>query len=117
MPGRLIGIAIGIGLLVAFISLNLHNVTDISFGFFTLTSIPVFLTILASFALGLIAALPTVFSAWLYAHRLSKQVQNQIPTESQSHTKQKRQRRSTSKESARDSIRDSIIDEKDYGID
>lgn len=37
MPGRLIGIIIGIGLLVAFIALNLHNVCDISFGFYTLS--------------------------------------------------------------------------------
>jgi uncharacterized integral membrane protein len=113
MPGRLIGIAIGIGLLVAFISLNLHNVSDISFGFFTLTGIPVFLTILASFALGLLAALPTVFSAWLYAHRLSKQVQNPAASDALSDTKQKRRRRTAPKHDAGASY----IDEKDYGID
>jgi len=109
MPGRLIGIAIGIGLLVAFISLNLHNVCDISFGFFTLSGIPVFLTILTSFALGLIAALPTVFSAWLYAHRLSKQ-QNK-PSEFSYKTEQ------VAKQRKRTGSKDSHIDEKDFGID
>lgn len=74
MPGRLIGIILGIGLLVAFIALNLHNVCDISFGFYTLSGIPVFLIILTSFAFGLIAALPTVFAAYLHAHRVSKQI-------------------------------------------
>lgn len=102
MPGRLIGIVIGIGVLVAFISLNLRNVCDISFGFFTLTGIPVFLTILASFALGLIAALPTVFAAWLYAHRLSKQL-------SMDSRPEKKQKRNT--------VKDHQFDEKDFGID
>ncbi|HPC70588.1 MAG TPA: hypothetical protein PLB48_02170 [Treponema sp.] len=109
MPGRLIGIAIGIGLLVVFISLNLHNACDISFGFFTLSGIPVFLTILASFAFGLIAALPTVFSAWLYAHRLSKQQNRPSEHSYQSEQPAKQRKKNGSKEIH--------IDEKDFGID
>lgn len=109
MPGRLIGIVIGIGVLVAFISLNLHNVCDISFGFFTLTGIPVFLTILASFALGLIAALPTVFAAWLYAHRISKQLPMDSRPEKRTAAVQKKQKRNTTM--------DHQFDEKDFGID
>ncbi|WP_304225149.1 hypothetical protein [Gracilinema caldarium] len=109
MPGRLIGIVIGIGVLVAFISLNLRNVCDISFGFFTLTGIPVFLTILASFALGLIAALPTVFAAWLYAHRLSKQLSMDSRPEKRTAAAQKKQKRNT--------VKDHQFDEKDFGID
>jgi ABC-type lipoprotein release transport system permease subunit len=109
MPGRLIGIVIGIGLLIAFISLNLHNVCDISFGFFSLTGIPVFLTILASFALGLIAALPTVFSAWLYAHRLSKQSPHQVASNPEPEKTLKKRKKPSSREDH--------IDEKDFGID
>ncbi len=109
MPGRLIGIVIGIGVLVAFISLNLRNVCDISFGFFTLTGIPVFLTILASFALGLIAALPTVFAAWLYAHRLSQQLALSSKSEKDVTAVQKKRKRG--------SVKDHQVDEKDFGID
>lgn len=60
MPLRLIGVILLVALLVTFIGLNLENAADISFGFYTLRDIPVFLTILASFALGLLAALPAV---------------------------------------------------------
>lgn len=60
MPLRLIGVILVVTLLVTFIGLNLENVTDIAFGFYTFRDIPVFLTILASFALGLLAALPAV---------------------------------------------------------
>ena len=57
---RLIIIIVVFALLLAFIAFNLddNNKCDISFGFTTLLNIPVYLTILSSFVLGLLCALP-----------------------------------------------------------
>ena len=58
MPFRLIFMAIVLVVLVVFIGFNVENRCDVSFAFYTLKDVPVILTILASFALGLLAAFP-----------------------------------------------------------
>lgn len=58
MPLRLFFLAIVMVLLAVFIGFNVENRCDVSFAFYTLEQVPVILTILASFALGLLAALP-----------------------------------------------------------
>ncbi|MDR2501167.1 MAG: hypothetical protein LBD37_08850 [Treponema sp.] len=56
---RLIGILV---VLLCFIGFNLDNQCDISFGFAALRSVPVFFTVLASFVLGLLCAVPFAVS-------------------------------------------------------
>jgi hypothetical protein len=51
------------GIFLAFITFNLENRCDISFGFTIAKEVPVFLTIFISFALGLFCALPFVIRA------------------------------------------------------
>lgn len=65
MPWRLIVIIIVFALLLVFITFNLDNKCDISFGPepFTIKDVPVFLTIFISFALGLICTLPFIAAA------------------------------------------------------
>jgi uncharacterized integral membrane protein len=62
MPWRLI-IIIAIGaVFLGFIGFNLENRCDVSFGFRTFSQVPVFLTALSSFVLGMVLALPLVIS-------------------------------------------------------
>lgn len=58
MPIRLFFLAVVMVLLVAFIGFNIENRCDVSFAFYTLEDVPVVVTILSSFALGLVASLP-----------------------------------------------------------
>jgi len=61
IPWRLI-IFIGIfAVFLVFISFNLENRCDISFGFARLSEVPVFITIFTSFVIGLLCAVPLVF--------------------------------------------------------
>ena len=60
MPWRLIIFIAVFAVFLVFISFNLENKCDISFGFAKLKEIPVFITIFTSFVLGLICALPLV---------------------------------------------------------
>ena len=59
---RLIFFILIFAIFMAFIVLNLEHKTDISFGLITFEDIPVFLSILASFALGMLFAIPLAFS-------------------------------------------------------
>ena len=58
MPWRLIVIIIILGILMGFIGLNLTNTCDISLGFKVFYRVPVYLTVFASFILGMIISLP-----------------------------------------------------------
>ena len=60
MPWRLIIFIAVLAIFLAFITFNLDNRCDISFGFGTIPEVPVFITIFASFVLGLLCALPIV---------------------------------------------------------
>jgi uncharacterized integral membrane protein len=62
MPWRLIGFILLFGIFLAFITVNLGNVSDISFGFREFTGVPVYLTVFASFITGMLCALPFIFS-------------------------------------------------------
>ena len=60
MPWRLILFIAIFGIFLAFIMFNMENRCDINFGFIEIEDIPVFVTIFASFAMGLVCALPLV---------------------------------------------------------
>ncbi|MDR0377987.1 MAG: hypothetical protein LBH70_09370 [Spirochaetaceae bacterium] len=62
MPWRLIGFVLLFGILLVFITLNLGNTCNISFGFKTISDVPVFLTVFCAFAVGLLCAIPLSFS-------------------------------------------------------
>ena len=65
MPWRLIVFIVVFAVLLVFISFNLGNKCDISFGPepLTLKDVPVFLTIFTSFILGFLSTLPLVITA------------------------------------------------------
>ena len=58
MPWRLIGFVLVLAIVVAFIGLNLGNTATISFGFASIESVPVFLSLGVAFVLGALAAIP-----------------------------------------------------------
>ena len=59
---RLIFIIIVFAMFLCFIVLNLEHKSDVSLGFRNFTDIPVFLSALVSFTMGMIVAVPLVFS-------------------------------------------------------
>jgi len=62
MPWRLILAIVVFAVLLVFITLNLDNKCDVSFGFASLPEVPVFLTVLVPFAAGLFCAFPLAIS-------------------------------------------------------
>ena len=61
MPWRLIMIIVIVAILLSFIGFNLTNTCDISLGFKTIHRVPVYLTVFASFILGMVTSLPFFF--------------------------------------------------------
>ncbi|MDR1287093.1 MAG: hypothetical protein LBK08_05750 [Treponema sp.] len=62
MPWRLIGFIVLFGVFLAFITLNLGNSSDISFGFRIFPGVPVYLTVFVSFILGMLCTIPVMVS-------------------------------------------------------
>ena len=75
---RLILIILVLGLFLAFILLNIDNKCDISFGIKTFTEIPVFVSVLFAFVLGMLFALPFGISLSM---RLRKTSKPELPAE------------------------------------
>ena len=63
MPWRLIQFIAIFVVLLLFVVFNLTNKSDINFGFAVIKDAPVFLTVFASFILGMFCTLPFVFGA------------------------------------------------------
>jgi uncharacterized integral membrane protein len=63
MPWRLIVFILIFIVLLAFITFNLENKCDISFGFAIIAQAPVFLTVFMSFILGFLSTLPFIITA------------------------------------------------------
>lgn len=61
MPWRLILFAVFIVLLVVFVGVNLENACTVSLIFVTYPDVPVYISILISFALGMIIMIPFTF--------------------------------------------------------
>jgi uncharacterized integral membrane protein len=62
MPWRLIGFIVLFAVFLVFIGFNLENRCDISFGFYKLSQVPVYLTAFSTFVLGMLWAVPYVIS-------------------------------------------------------
>lgn len=73
MIANLIAIIIGIVFIAFFAGFNLDNKCDVSLVFYTFKQIPVFFTILISFAVGLMCSLPF---ALVHRSKKSKQIKN-----------------------------------------
>ncbi len=58
MPWRLIGVVLVSALVLAFIGFNLGNACDLSVGFMSFKAVPVFMTALGGFAVGVLVSLP-----------------------------------------------------------
>jgi uncharacterized integral membrane protein len=65
MPWRLIGFIVLFGIFVVFISFNLGNACDINLIVHTFTGVPVYLTALFSFVLGMLCTVPFMLSRLL----------------------------------------------------
>ena len=61
MPWKLLAFILAMTLVLVFIGFNLENRCDVSLAFYTFTNVPVVITILASFLLGLLMAFPLSF--------------------------------------------------------
>ena len=66
-------------LFLCFIIFNLGNASDVSFGFRTFSDIPVFVTALFSFALGMLFVLPMVFTVGYKRRLKAARVQAENP--------------------------------------
>jgi predicted tellurium resistance membrane protein TerC len=84
MPWRLLGLILVLAILLSFIGFNLNNTCDISFGFKTIPNVPIYLTVFASFMLGLFASLPfIIFGAFRKKQKTEKPAKQQkAPQES-----------------------------------
>jgi uncharacterized integral membrane protein len=111
MPWRLIGFIILFGILLIFITLNLGNTCNISFGFKTFDDVPVFLTAFCSFALGLLCTIPLSIS--LRLRKKAKQTRLSSPAEGRKSGKKKKGKASVEESSEPLSYRD----EDSYGVD
>ena len=58
----MIGFILLVGIFILFIAFNLGNSCDISFGFVVLKQVPIFLTSLSAFILGMLCAIPGVIA-------------------------------------------------------
>jgi uncharacterized integral membrane protein len=61
MPWKLLAFILAMTIVLVFIGFNLENRCDVSFVFHTFADVPVVITILASFLLGLLMAFPLSF--------------------------------------------------------
>ena len=107
---RLISFIVIFAVFLAFIALTIDNRCDISFGFKTFNDIPVFISVLFSFVLGMLFALPFGFS-------LSRKIKKSSKTEV-SGEKKKRWGKKKNKGDNTASIPEEINKENSpYGID
>ena len=69
MPWRLIGIIAVLALLLGFIGLNLENTSNLHLGFKEFDNVPVYITVFASFLLGLAFSIPFFISKMIKKHK------------------------------------------------
>ena len=86
MPIRLIGSIILLVLVTIFAGVNLDNKCDITFIFYTFEQVPVFMTVIVSFAIGAILMLP--FTLGRKKKKTQKAAQTQKPFDTQNKPKE-----------------------------
>ena len=68
---------------LGFIVLNLHHTSDLSFGFITLKDVPVFVSVLCSFMLGMLFSIPMAFALIWKRRTAAKQKKEEMLAEKQ----------------------------------
>ena len=58
MPWRLVVFIVILGLVVVFAGFNISNVSDVSFGFYKATDVPIFISLFFAFLIGVIIMVP-----------------------------------------------------------
>lgn len=61
MPWKLIAFIVAVALVLAFVGFNLENSADVSLVFVTFRAVPVYVTMLTAFLLGLAVSIPFSF--------------------------------------------------------
>jgi uncharacterized integral membrane protein len=108
MPWRLIGFIILFAIFLAFIGFNLENSCAISFGFYRIEQVPVYLTALASFIFGMLCTIPfAIFFRIKKKHKIAKTKGSEIADASQPEPK---------KTSKKEKEKEAEINQSDYGI-
>jgi uncharacterized integral membrane protein len=79
MPWRLIGFILLLAVFLVFIVFNLDNTCDVSFGFKVIPQVPVYLTALSSFVLGLLWAIPSLVFLRIKTARIRKTERVEAP--------------------------------------
>lgn len=69
MPWKFLLFLVGLALVIVFAGLNISNSTDISFGFHTFESVPVFMGLGSAYLLGALTILPFTISKGLKKRR------------------------------------------------
>jgi biopolymer transport protein ExbB/TolQ len=93
MPWKLLFYLILLGLILAFVGLNLGNTTDISLGFVVFDDVPVFMSLFVAFFLGVAVAIPIVMQ--------SSSRKTRARTEKRSERKQRREQEKAAKAAAK----------------
>lgn len=60
MPGKMIFFLVVLAVVVFFAGFNITNVSDISFGFYTITDVPIFISLFIAFVVGTLVMIPFV---------------------------------------------------------
>ncbi|MCR4822529.1 MAG: hypothetical protein K5873_06620 [Treponema sp.] len=87
MPFKLIGTIILLILVTIFAGVNLDNKCDITFIFYTFHEIPVFMTVIISFAIGAVLMLPFTLGRKKKAPKKNLPVENSQPGQSKEESK------------------------------
>lgn len=74
MPWKLIVFLLGMLILLTFAGFNYNNVSDVSLGFYVFKDVPVFISLLVSFVIGVLFSIPFAFSK-----RRAKKTKRQPP--------------------------------------
>lgn len=78
MPWRLVVFIIILGLVVIFAGLNIDNTSDVSFGFWKIEGVPIFISLFFAFVIGVITMAPFVIGK---GGKKRKAMDSEPPTE------------------------------------
>ena len=82
MPWKLILFILSVILVTIFIGFNLGNACDVSLGVYVFKDVPIFMSLLLAFALGVLIMLPFTFGHSKKEKKPTQKKQSAIPTSS-----------------------------------
>lgn len=78
MPWRLVVFLVILGFVVFFAGFNIENASDVSFGFYTLSDVPIFISLFIAFLVGVLIMLPFVVGTSKSKQKKHKKKKNQV---------------------------------------